>query len=435
MNSKTKNNSKLKTSILLLISAVLIAIFAQSITAASGYNVHSRDFGATDVVFLNQDPDPAEPGDYLELRWKVVKYGNAEVTDLTYTLDLEYPFYFDSSDTATKQLGDWYAYSDDNEYYTLYYKVRVDDDAVEDTYTLKLIEKNNRDQGTTVTEHDVRVADNTKPTFSIGTLTTSPVKLVADTEEAQLDIQINNIGDEDAENVVVEIELPEGFTATYGYSDRANLGSIEMDDSATATFYVDVAEDVTTEEHTATLHISYKEENDDDNEYKTIEMPIEIPVKKKALFEIESVESKPAELRAGNEIDLHVKVTNVGSEDAESVSLRAFKESSQPFDFDDKTDYIGKLAPGETGEAVLKFMVEEDAVPKKYIMDVEVRSVADDEVMIEEESIVLEVLNGEKKSFFRNPETGGMSAGAIVLIVILAVMLAGAGGYFMGRKK
>jgi hypothetical protein len=135
------------------------------------------------------------------------------------------------------------------------------------------------------------------------------------------------------------------------------------------------------------------------------------------MFEIEKVTSLPEKIHAGDSVELKLIIKNIGGEDAESTSIRVFKESSQPFDFDDKTDYIGKLKPKDTGEALLKFTVEKDASPKTYLLDVEIRSIDGDDVITQDKTIKIQVVNGEKKTLFNssNPLIGT----AIVLLIVL----------------
>ncbi len=98
---------------------------------------------------------------------------------------------------------------------------------------------------------------------------------------------------------------------------------------------------------------------------------------------MDSVTSAPVQLVPGTEAVVRVKVINTGNENAESVSLRVFKDSSQPFEFSEKSDFIGKLEPGENGEAAIRFTVDKNAIAKKYLLDVELRGIdKNDNVLI-----------------------------------------------------
>ena len=386
------------------IIALSFAILSMSFFVSAG----DYDYNYLKMTLLNQDPDPAAPGEYLELRWKIEKEGNNEISDLSFKLDVDYPFYFDESDSPVKYVGGWEGWSDDDEYYTLYYKIRVNENAIEDIYKVKLTANIGSMKDLSYSkEFDIRVANAIKPEFVVGSITTSPTKLLADSEENALQITLENIGEENAQVVSVELELPEGFTPTYGYSTRTNLGTVASDGSAVGTFYVDLDETVAEGEYDAFLNISYKEADDNFNEYKTIQLPIKIPVNGKPMFSIESVVTKPGKVVAGKDIEVLLTIKNFGTKEAESVSVRAFKESSQPFDFDEKSDFIGKLKPGESGEAILKLSIDSDANEKTYLLDVEVRGLYNDEVLTENEVVPLNV---HKKNYL------------VTILVVVAVL-------------
>ncbi len=387
------------------------------------------DFASLDINLLNQDPDPAEQGEYLELRWKIEKIGNEEMDDITFHLDLAYPFSFDAIDTPDKKLGGWIGFSDDDEYYILHYKVRVAEDALEDTYKVKLKVTYDITDEFTTDEYEIRIGAKTEPSFVLGTVVTSPLKLLSDTEENQMKITLENIGDENAENVKMKLELPEGFTPTYGYSDQANLGTVEADESETGIFYLDLDETIKEGEYESKLKISYKEADDENNVYKYLDMPFKIQVNGKPAFKIENVKTIPVKIKGGSFAQLLITVKNIGSKEAESVSIRALKESSQPFDFDEKSDFIGGLKPGESGEAILSFNVDKNANVKKYLLDVEIRGIFNDDVIVDEAIVPVNVENGEEKGFFGNasPLIGG--------IIIIGILVLGIGLYYFFNKK
>ncbi len=390
-----------------------------------GVSANEFDFTYLKATMLNQDPDPAQPGQYLELRWKIEKLGNTKAEDLAFTLDIDHPFFFDAADTAMKKAGNWVKYSEEEEYFTLYYKVRVDDDAIEGTYKAKLMVSYNGLSSDTLGEFDLRVGDNEKPDFVLGTLSTDPIKLVGDTEEAKIEVELENIGKADAENVKATIILPEGFVPTYSYSDRENLGTISAGSSKTATYYVDIAEGVAGGLHEAKLEIEYKET--DDQEYRKKVILFDLPVKDKPVFDVVSVTPTPSEIHPGDDVSVRIKIENTGGKEGESVSVRAFKDSSQPFSFDEKSDFIGKLKPGETGDAIILLGVDDTAESKGYQLDLEIRSIYEDEVLVQEKRIMLDVVAPADDAPKTSPVTG--------MIIVVVIVLAGVGGYYFGRKK
>lgn len=398
-----------------------VAVFFIATIFFAGF-AHAQENAYVVENLLNQDPDPAEPGKYLELRWQVLKQGNKDIEKITYELEEKYPFSFDASDSPVKTIDKWLGVSDDEEYYILYYKVKVAEDAIEGDYeiTLKSTTINNAETIVKEGDYTIRVGDKTRPDLLVGAISTSPRKLVSDTEEGQINVEIENIGNSDAYNVNAVLVLPTGFSTTYSYSDTDAVGTIPAGQSKMATFYVDIDEKVWSGLHPAELQIRYKEDMDK-TDYYNAELPLNLSIISRPVFEIESVESNPSPIHPGDVVELKLKIKNSGGKDAESVSVKAFKESSQPFEFDEKSDFIGSLNAGETGEAIIKFTVDKDAVPKKHIMDLEIRSINEDNVVLDSVSVPVEI-GSASGNFFSKVFTLN---NIIIVVLALAVVFLG----------
>ncbi len=88
------------------------------------------------MSLLNQDPTPAQAGDVVEVRLRVINNGEAEVRDFTVSFIPEYPFSVlpgeDSSYTITS-LPNW---PEEDSSRTLVFKLRIDRDAVLGQYAI-----------------------------------------------------------------------------------------------------------------------------------------------------------------------------------------------------------------------------------------------------------------------------------------------------------
>jgi hypothetical protein len=409
--------------------AMLVMVMPLSVAA------QNLDTARLTETFLNQDPDPAEPGKYVELRWKVEKAGNSEIKNIIYELDVEYPFFFDEADSPTRDLGNWEGLSDEDDFATLFYKIRVDDEAVEDTYKVKLRRKTGFADAWIIEEYNVRVGDKEIPKFTFGQLSSSPTKLASDLDEAEINVELANIGDGNAENVVLEIVLPNGFSSSYSFSDRDALGTIPAGSSKTASFTVDIDKDVSGGSHTAMVRIKYKEANDDENEVKTKMMNLELTLTEKPMFEVENVSLRPETVVPGTEAEIHLMIRNTGGEEADSVSVRAFKDSSQPIGFIEKSDFIGKLKPGELGEAILLVEIESDAEPKTHLIDIEIRAVDNDEVIVQEKTISFHVDGTDQADAGVTGQLiGGITPVSLVVVVVVLIVV-GYASYRAGKRN
>jgi hypothetical protein len=376
-------------------SGIFIVFLLISVTQVMCAPLTGAQGNRIDVNFMSQDPDPASAGKDVDLRWQAVNTISGTVESLKFHLDADYPFLFETGYSPDKDFGPSAGTNDDNVFYVVHYKLRVADNAVKGTYNVTLGWSTG--EGWTKKDFPIYVDPKTAD-FVVGALLTSPEKLVGDTNEAKLSVNIDNLGKGDAQNVKIKLLLPTGFKPTYSYSDEDSLGIIEKGSGKTANFYVDIDENMKEGEYNAKLEITYKDENDEKGNYRTKTLDLKIPIKPYSYLIVESVTTAPSELTPGIKADIRIKVKNTGNEKAESVSLRVFKDASQPFEFKEKSDFIGKLEHDEGGDAVLEVTVDKAASSKKYLLDVELRGIDEkNNVVIFRRTIPLTV-NPEKKS-------------------------------------
>ncbi len=379
-------NTKILTQII-AIGILLIFVLSSHALGAPLTGVQGNRIQA---YFMSQDPDPADAGKDVDIRWQVVNTLSTPA-DLKFHLDAEYPFLFETGDSPDQDLGISAGTNDNQVFYVLHYKLRVADNAIKGTYNVTLSWNTNSGDGWTKKEFPIYI-DPKRADFVVGALVTSPEKLIADTQAAKLSVDVNNIGKGDAENVKVKLFLPPGFNSSYSYSDEDSLGIIPQGGSKTANFYADVDENIQEGDYNARLEVTYKDENDENNTYRTKTLDLDIPIKPAPYLIIESVTSAPENLTAGSKAEVHIKVKNTGNKKADSVSLRVFEDASQPFVFDEKSDFVGRLDPGESGDAVLRFTVDGTAVEKTYLVDTELRGIDEtNEVVIFERTLPLVV--------------------------------------------
>lgn len=408
---------------------IVIGFFLLTASPALGAPLTGGQGSRIQAYFMSQDPDPADAGKDVDLRWQVVNTLSNTVESLKFRLDADYPFLFVAGDSPDKDLGASAGTNDDKVFYVLHYKLRVADNAIKGTYNVTLSWYTG--EGWIKKDFPIYI-DPRRADFVVGALVTSPDKLVADTDEARLSVDIDNIGDGNAENVKVKLLLPElhrdeGFNATYAYSDEDSLGTIKKDDSKTANFYVDVGENIKDGEYSAKLKITYKDENDVNNTYRTKTLDLKIPIKPAPYLIVESAKTIPENLVPGSKAQFRITVKNTGNEKAESVSLRVFKDASQPFDFSEKSDFVGKLEPEDSGDAVLRVTVDKNAAVKKYLLDVELRGIDDKNNVVIFRRTVPVTVNMEVQ--------GSPLKDAGLLGGLVAVIGAIAAGYYLKRKK
>ncbi|MCK5177287.1 MAG: hypothetical protein KAQ92_06175, partial [Candidatus Aenigmarchaeota archaeon] len=113
-------NKRIKYSLLF---CVLTIMFVSSI--CFGATTYMPDTHHIDVGLLNQQPDPVEPGKYVEVRFNVINTGLEDAKNVLFEIDPEFPFSLDSGTDALKNLGTILGGATGTNGVTLYYKLFV----------------------------------------------------------------------------------------------------------------------------------------------------------------------------------------------------------------------------------------------------------------------------------------------------------------------
>jgi len=127
---------KILNKILFLVMIVLVSGLVSATIVPKGDSIEIRDnvtwdISEVDDYFVNQDPDPAEPGGYVEVRFKVENIGGDYAKDVMFELIPRYPFSLYDGTGAIRKVGDMHMQQTGEDAYILYYRLRVDKDAIE----------------------------------------------------------------------------------------------------------------------------------------------------------------------------------------------------------------------------------------------------------------------------------------------------------------
>ncbi|MBI2208408.1 hypothetical protein HYU50_02835 [Candidatus Woesearchaeota archaeon] len=90
------------------------------------------------VTLVNQEPDPAEPGKYVDVRFKFDNNGTGEARNVIVELLPEYPFSLDTGVNAIRNLGTIQSMQRGDVGVIVKYRLRVDENAVEGENDLKI---------------------------------------------------------------------------------------------------------------------------------------------------------------------------------------------------------------------------------------------------------------------------------------------------------
>ena len=184
----------MKRAILLMI--ILIATISAAISVTA-------DEGILDIDLVNQDPDPVEPGNYVDIRWKINNLGTDPLKDVQVELMPSYPFSLDPGEPTLIDIPLLDGFQKGDAGYIVKYKVRVDDDAVEGTNTIKLRYKTGKNTWT-VREDDINV-QTIDANIGISSVQTIPEEILPGTT-FDLKIKIKNMADSVLKDVSLQLD-------------------------------------------------------------------------------------------------------------------------------------------------------------------------------------------------------------------------------------
>ncbi len=180
------------------------------------------------------------------------------------------------------------------------------------------------------------------PEILIGQITSVPNKMISDTTNNKITINIQNLGDKDAELVKANLEIHgTSITPSYSYSLEDSTSSISAGSQETLTFTIDIEEDAQVET-SATLHLRYRAQKSVGNMYETFEKKINLTIQltPSPHLIISNVEQLSDFKIGTTENKLKITLLNDGIEDAKEVRVRIVPDISYPFIFEETTMYV-----------------------------------------------------------------------------------------------
>ncbi|MBR9691201.1 hypothetical protein GOV06_00270 [Candidatus Woesearchaeota archaeon] len=115
---------KIKNLTTLALSLILVLGIASMVYGAI------PDSAKLQVTLISQEPDPAEPGQILDLRFKIENLGGGGTDNIFFELLPEYPFSLYRGEAAIN-IGSMQAYQRGEEGIIVHYELRVDENAIE----------------------------------------------------------------------------------------------------------------------------------------------------------------------------------------------------------------------------------------------------------------------------------------------------------------
>ncbi len=200
---------------LLLLSTALICLGAGTVLGDSNF----MDSSSVQVNLTNQNPNPARPGEPVELTLSVQNVGSKNLNDISVRINPGYPFSQISGDTLDKSIPYLNARQDNNDAAVLKFKLMTDANAAEGTYDIDIL-TSTRESGSTsnavATTKTIQLEVRGKEYAQIVTINKANIDVG---KEEPLEFIITNTGNSALKNMVVSWKDPKGVILPV-YSDN-----------------------------------------------------------------------------------------------------------------------------------------------------------------------------------------------------------------------
>lgn len=201
---------------------------------------------------VNQRPDPAEPGSYVEVRWEIENVGESSAKDVRFKIEPKYPFSLAKDQDPLQELGKMESYQVDEDAYTIYYKLRVDEDAVEGPNEIDLKYSADKGKSWTIIPYDIRVEERNF-LLSIDNIKTENVEPGKDTK---VSFEIKNLASSYIKDINTELVLDELPFSPKG-SDEKVFETIKGKEKKEAEFELSVDAGAAEKVHKVPVKITY----------------------------------------------------------------------------------------------------------------------------------------------------------------------------------
>ncbi|WP_333787854.1 COG1361 S-layer family protein [Methanomethylovorans sp.] len=287
------------------------------------------DSAGLSVDVMSQTPNPARPGESVELTLSVQNYGNEDLKNIVITAQPEYPFSKVDGESLSRTISYLNARQDDDDAATVKLKLKVASDASAGTYELDIVTTDST--GTTkTTTLDIEVRG--KEYAQIVTISKASIDFAT---EEQLDFVVTNTGSSPLKNMEISWVDSTG-TILPVYSDNTKYISYLAPNESVTVSYIVMA-DVNADPGLYKLDITLEVEDYDSN-VSTISTTAGLFVGGGTDFDVAFSDNSDGEMS--------FSIANVGNNEAYSVKVSIPEQEGYSVSGSSST-IVGNLEKGD----------------------------------------------------------------------------------------
>ncbi len=403
---------KIKNSLIAIsiIISIILSMVLVSATPTDGIRIK--------VTLVNQIPDPVEPGDYVDVRFRVENTGTDSIDNIKLELIPRYPFtIYDSS--AIKDLGSIDSYQTGDDAYIIKYRLKVSEAAISGDNPISI--RYTFDDWDTVFElNDFMINVNEyQPIVELVSATTIP-EVAVPGEDIELKLKVKSLTNADIRDVKLSLNLVDTTTVTYyfapiGSTNEKIIETINSGQEKEVVFTLATSPDTPIDVEKIPITMTYLD--DEGNSYsksyligiKTYEEPAYIlALEDKTIYK---------ELQKGT---VTFSIANVGKASLNYLSVELVDQPLYYKLLGTNKNYVGNLDSDDFDTAEFE-IYSEDSEASKLPLKIKLTYKDDYGKLFEEEHEIEVMLYGKKDAMkygLEAPTGTSMITNTILLIIV-----------------
>ncbi|MEK6967839.1 MAG: COG1361 S-layer family protein [Nanoarchaeota archaeon] len=398
--------------IILMIAALLLqTAYAQPVSTTA----------AIKVSLLNQDPDPVQPGDVVELRFKVENNGSTSLSNVALELIPEYPFTI--LDESVKEIGTIASQQVSKEGIIVKYSVQVAPNAETGDYTMDV--RYRRGEAWVRVENfavSVKTAD---ADLVLNQIKVDPA-IIAPGETANISMILMNSGSERLRDVKVKLELSGSDLpfAPFGSSNEYTVGEMSSKSQKEVVFRIIAKPEATADLYKLPISVSFKDLNDNKFNKSSI-----TGLRVGSAPDILAIVDKNDITEKSGSGTVSIKIVNKGLTDLRFLVV-ALKSSDAIEVVSSNDVYLGKLESDDFETADFKILVKKKSSEIVLPLQIQFRDAAN-QAYSQQLPVTLRLLSDAEAQ-----QLGLVKGNNFPLLIVGAVVvIAGVWWFFLRQKK
>ncbi len=407
----------MKTNIVNMVLFGMVFLLLVSVVHAQ---YSSRFPSVINATLINQEPDPASPGEVIELKFRVENHGERVANNVQVELVPEFPFSIRPGDAAVRSIGSIESQGTGEDGVVVAYKVIVDKNAPDGVHEIVLRYKDaEHSSWIEVDPFTIRVRSGSS-ILLINKVISVPT-MIAPGDKSKVSIELKNYASSLFKDVVVKLDLSSVSITPMGSSNEKVISMISPQESKAAEFDLMALPDATAGVVKVPVTISFTDVTGRNySKSSTISMMIGDTPDVTIGIERTDIYTKGA---LGSVV---IRVVNKGTTDVKFMNVKLLPiEGAEVVGSDES--YIGNLDSDDFSTAEFKLYVKdaEDLVSLPLLVEYKD---ANNNNYKQDVSLALKLYSSSEAKKFSGNGNG-------FPVWLIALVIAGAGFWYYRRRK